>query len=811
MSTNVLHNYVNHTYLFTLHLLTIAEYHTLVLSENKTFTSSNILIASAGRYGGADRNPLWQEDFFIEDLNMLTVVGLDSGFRGTNAVNLDFKIIEPNGFTLLDRLIKTADRAGFETHHELVYVLQIDFVGYDDDGTPSKIPGTTKYIPMTITNVKMEITTRGSEYMVSAVPYNHIAFRIMKVSAPINVTVTAATVAEYFTTSFDIEINETIQELTREQQDRENADARDRRLASISPPKYKETKSLVTAINRYERQKVQEGTQEYADEFYVVFDSEIGEAKLAYEDKKTQISNTPINNPENMDVRDIRLKQTNDNMDVRDLRLQQAKREYEGIKTGNKTLDELFTFTARTGSMFNFTKLDSTLQERMVAMATEFKKQFGQKIIITSAFRTFEDQMRIKNNPKAAGANFLAATPGNSKHERGAAVDINIDQARLAESSGLLAKFGLQRRLGERDPMHIELGPRAGIAQTSPTPPTVTEVINDANRREINYKVIKSEINAGTNLIDEINRVVRNSSFLLEQLKDPVSLKNKSPQEIAAEVEALKNSELRWWKIVPRVEFLEYDKKRRTYAKRITYFVKAYTVNSSMVPLTPSAPPVDVARVYNYIFTGQNVDVFDFKMDLNALFFIPITANAYKLNSTSRAPDTRIDKTQVLPPAPSSDGGIQLPPIHAGSGTEISSATEGAERTGKVAIAADLQDYLLNARGGHLVTLDLEILGDPAFIKQDDLFSGESTDINNLNGSIPMDTKEVYIRVNFNTPVDYDDETGLSKKLEQSTFSGLFKLVSVKNSFASGLFKQQLKLVRIYPEANQTTNSDREN
>lgn len=788
---NVLHGYVNHTYLVTLHALAKEDYQTLILSETKVFKSSNVLISSAGRFNGPERNRNWKEDFFIEDLDVETVIGLDTGFRGTNAVLINFKIIEPNGFTLLERLIRTAADLGFETHHELVYVMQIDFVGYDNDGTPSKIPGTTKYIPIFFNNVKMEITTRGAEYVISATPYNHIALRIMKVSVPINIAVTAATVGEYFTTSRDVEDAE--ERAKEDAQRTEYRDAIERRFPSVGVPKYAETKSLVTAINRYERQKVKEGTQEFADEFYVSFDREIADALLASDDKKTQVTNTPIADPEKAAA------QAAANADARDLRLGQIKREYEQVAASNQALDSLFTFTARTGSRYNFTKLDATLQERMISMAAEYKKLYGEKIVVTSAFRTFEDQARIRGNPASSGANFLVATPGNSKHERGAAVDININQARKADSSGLLAKYGLQRRLGERDPMHIELGPRAGIAQTSPTPPTVTELVNDATKQEINYKVIKTEINAGTNLIDEINRVVRNSSFLLDQVKDPAILNNKTPAQIADEIRALRGTDLKWWKIVPRVELLEYDKKRRTYAKRITYFVKSYTVNSSMIPLTPAHPPVNIVKEYNYIFTGKNVDVFDFKMDMNALYFIPLTASAYKLNSTSRSPDTSIVKGQTLPAFGSSTG-IQLPPIHAGSGTETLVANEGSERTGKVAIAADLQDYLLNARGGHLVTLDLSILGDPDFIKQDDIFSGESSDPQNLNGSIPMDTSEVYVRVNFKTPVDYDDETGLSARLEQSMFSGIFRVIKVKNNFSSGLFKQQMTLVRIYPE-----------
>lgn len=807
---NILHNYVNYTYLYTLHLLTKEAYNQFATSEEKTMPESVVLIASAGRFNGTQRNPLWSEDFFIEDFEMETVIGSGEGGRGTNAVIMHFKIVEPNGFTFFERLIRTSKQINFKNHHELIYVIQLEFVGYDDEGNPTKIPNTTKYIPIVFTNVQMEVTPSGSEYKVTAIPHNHMAFRVMKVSTPINISVTAATVAEYFATTRDIEDSEDAADAARLENARSaaaadpNSDARDRRFAGLSTPKYKETKSLVTAINRYERQKVKEGTQEHADEFYVVFSPEIGESALVYNDKKTQITNTPINNPANYDVRDIRLQQAieNGNMDVRDIRLQQAVRSYNEVKNTNADLDNIFLFTARTGSRYNFTKLDSTLQERMIAMATEYKRIYGEKIRIESGFRTFEDQVRIKNNPKEAGANHMIGEPGSSPHERGAAVDIKISQAIEAERSGLLAKFGLQRPYGSRDPMHITVGPRTSSVSSAPnsSPPPIDVVVNDATRQEINYKVVKHEINAGTNIIDEINRVVRNSSFLLSQLKDPSVLNNRTPEQIAQEVELLKTTELLWWRIIPRVELKEYDHKRRTYAKKITYFVRPYVINSSLVPLTPCAPPTMSVKEYNYMFTGKNVDILDFKIDLNALYFIPITANAYKLNSTSRSPDTATVKSQSIPNSQAAVG-IELPPIHAGSGAESLIANEGSERTGKVAIAADLQEHLLNSRGGHMLLLNLTILGDPDFIKQDDIYSGEQIIDRNLNGSIPMDEREVYVRVNFKTPVDYNVDTGLADKTEQSTFSGLFKLLRLTNTFSAGQFKQQLLLVRVFTDA----------
>jgi len=61
---------------------------------------------------------------------------------------------------------------------------------------------------------------------------------------------------------------------------------------------------------------------------------------------------------------------------------------------------------------------------------------------------------------------------------------------------------------------------------------------------------------------------------------------------------------------------------------------------------------------------------------------------------------------------------------------------------------------------------------------------------------------EVLMRLNFRTPVDYTNgEAGDMEFPEKSqpveTFSGLYKVLQVQNTIASGQFKQNLRAIRI--------------
>jgi hypothetical protein len=113
-----------------------------------------------------------------------------------------------------------------------------------------------------------------------------------------------------------------------------------------------------------------------------------------------------------------------------------------------------------------------------------------------------------------------------------------------------------------------------------------------------------------------------------------------------------------------------------------------------------------------------------------------------------------------------------------------------------------------------MVNLKLRIIGDPHFIKQDDVFylaQGSKSLSNPLtaNNSLWMDNGELYIRVLFDAPADYDETIGLAvpgnSMYSKNEFSGIYKLITVTNEFTRGKFEQVLDLAWITIE--ETTQS----
>jgi hypothetical protein len=129
-------------------------------------------------------------------------------------------------------------------------------------------------------------------------------------------------------------------------------------------------------------------------------------------------------------------------------------------------------------------------------------------------------------------------------------------------------------------------------------------------------------------------------------------------------------------------------------------------------------------------------------------------------------------------------------------------------RDAKAEITKEIQKNVLNTRGGDMISVNLKIVGDPDLIKQDDFFynyepkAREKNMRVSENGSIIYDSEEVFARITFNSPGDYDDTTGLAMpktgEYSSNIFSGIYKILRVKNNFSNGKFEQELELVR-YP------------
>jgi hypothetical protein len=688
---NPLHGYASYTYGLSLHMLTTDDYNKIV--ENQKYLPNRVIIASAGRYDGVEsidngkstttgnfaRAKYFDVDFYFENLNMRTVIGLNEHSRATNAIDLSFNIIEPYGVTLFNRILKLTNEINpdNENYLEQPYLLQIDFFGIDDTGEIiGIIPNQTKRIPIRLLKFDIKVSNKGAEYSIQAAPYNHSAFDVASVSTPAHLEVVAGTVATFFQSN----------------------------------------------------------------------EAEIAATKAqANQQRELQQSQT--------------------------LRVNNST--YNGLSGGVIGPDGQITYV-------NSAQLSDASQNAAQFLATGDPvyrvKSYG------SALNAWQDFSRDSNKQDVADRYYFNFDPLIGKSD-----------------------FNLTGKLGPKDTPMVDVANTATHRKGN----TGIEILS------LDYKTKIFPINTGTSIEQIINFVIRNSTYITGQMIVPEEI-GSNPQAYVDKREQFKDKPLKWYKIIPTIKLLKFDKIRKQWGREITYNVVPYEVWNTKTSVAPQGTWNDPLKVYNYIYTGQNNDVLDFNIEFNALYYTAVTAYRGYISATTGMPideENKIKNPETYDGIANAPNAIQPMKEKAETYNARARASMGGD-TPATSAAVDTEQSLYTTAGADMLQAALKIIGDPMYIKQDDVFYPPSIFGSTLgppddpkgdprliaNGSLSMDTREVYIQVNYKTPSDIDESTGLMKfdnNYLQSLFSGMYRILSVDSSFSGGQFVQTLQTVRL--------------
>jgi hypothetical protein len=320
----------------------------------------------------------------------------------------------------------------------------------------------------------------------------------------------------------------------------------------------------------------------------------------------------------------------------------------------------------------------------------------------------------------------------------------------------------------------------------------------------IKFDGVYITVPAGTIIDKLIEFVVRNSSYFTDQISPYGDINRDTP--------------LKWYKIVPRVELKQYDTFRKTFGTKTIYYVFPYNIYGASHPYVANGLPTAQVKKYDYIFTGKNTEVIDLSVDFNLLYNLSLPVNRTQENTAhdlapelepediARQIDSLFDQRNSYPIDPT-----QQYTIHLHSGQTQYQGTSGSSKilNQQELAASVLHSINLDSRGD-MINVKLKILGDPDFIKQDDIFYNsyffqkKDIRINNNGGSLWMDTGNLTIQLNINSPVDYDDTFGVAIPnrdpyggiFTYNAFSGIYKIITIENVFSRGKFEQVLDIVR---------------
>jgi hypothetical protein len=286
-------------------------------------------------------------------------------------------------------------------------------------------------------------------------------------------------------------------------------------------------------------------------------------------------------------------------------------------------------------------------------------------------------------------------------------------------------------------------------------------------------------VTAGTQMVQFLDQVVRNSTFMEDQ--QILKYNEKTQEEIATGLPA-KN--LAWFKVTMQSEVKGYDYKRNNYAYKVKYILHAYKITNVNSKYYPIPQFNGVHKQYNYWFTGQNTAVLAYEENLNLLYKATLTGGVNNISSSA----SELIKYNV--------------------DSRSSESAQGAKGKANEP-PANLAEQLYSP--SDLKKCNMTIVGDPAWLQQGEMFAAFPRTQWNFNaflqdGTVNFDSQQPMFEVAFNKPTDYNLSTGLmdpnqqnQSTLDQTAKAGpaqisrIYIATDCTSIFDKGKFTQQLQ------------------
>ena len=271
-----------------------------------------------------------------------------------------------------------------------------------------------------------------------------------------------------------------------------------------------------------------------------------------------------------------------------------------------------------------------------------------------------------------------------------------------------------------------------------------------------------------------------------------------------------------WFRIDTFQNVIGFDPFTMDFIYDFHYVVSPYKIHYSKLPglnivFTTDYLKQRAVREYNYLYTGKNLDVLDFGLNYNNLFFSPYVMRDPQDTPTSNQEEDQPITTNNLNPRsfPNSIEAVQnmlvtgysmiqpvlrnKRPVH-GRGVPVYPNE----------VAQAFQDFLFQPIADQaLLRAQIKIIGDPVYI----LGSGisdrpklEFDDIETTDGEMNAFTKEVDIIFKFQNINDLPSASELESQgqpqVNLNRYDGVYQLLAVNNFFEEGQFYQELSTLR---------------
>jgi len=264
-----------------------------------------------------------------------------------------------------------------------------------------------------------------------------------------------------------------------------------------------------------------------------------------------------------------------------------------------------------------------------------------------------------------------------------------------------------------------------------------------------------------------------------------------------------------------------WDNKRQTHQKLIHFIVSPYKVHAYSLAIPGASTGQNfksfVYKTYNYMFTGENVDVLDCNIDYKYSYFQSRLKDVDASNDRQNYVEVNRVGSAPVPDLPDDAYVNDSAFLHK---SEVTIATN--EKTGPTGPQFTKVDQFIDELThpkADMVNIRLEVLGDPAWLGQSQYIPPTPEETkegihqdrqigywrNNIDAiwnsklrCYNSDLAEPIIMLNFKMPPDVDTKKGVYEMgvTEQAMFSGLYRVITMEHNFVDGKYINVLECTR---------------
>jgi hypothetical protein len=286
-----------------------------------------------------------------------------------------------------------------------------------------------------------------------------------------------------------------------------------------------------------------------------------------------------------------------------------------------------------------------------------------------------------------------------------------------------------------------------------------------------------SSIVAGQPIVQVIEKVIRNSSYITSQQITQINpLDNDQKSNSNA-----RNKSVNWFRINYEAIPLKLDNLRNDYSYKIRYLISVYKLDKYDSKYFPVGNFRGVHKSYPWWFTGKNTAIIDYNETLNSAYTMLVSG------SNPEDSQAEIERRKIA-------STMREMMVYT-YGPTSSESMQGSQGKGNEA-AANLADSLYAS--ADLAMTKLRIIGDPAWIQQGSISGGVTADDLDSgsflpDGTINFDAEQILFEVTWNRPEDYDITTGLSTPNgKKPPISRVYLATGVTSEFRQGKFEQTI-------------------